>query len=97
MKRLSSDTERELPLKRFRRSVNNVISSLGVIKKLNNFDIDTDRTELAVLDIIRHGERTGESIELLHNTHVINISITPLECMMFYKKIFLRFFRTINR
>lgn len=80
MKRLSSDTERELPLKRFRRSVNNVITSIGVIKKLKK--VDTDTTELAVLDIIRHGERTSESIELPHNTHVINISITPLECMM---------------
>lgn len=80
MKRVSSATEKYAPLKRFRRSVNNVISSLAVIDRIKK--AMTDTTELVVLDIIRHGERSRETIELPVNTHVINISITPLDCVM---------------
>lgn len=80
MKRLSSETERESPLKRFRRSVNTVITSLAVIDRMKRETTDT--TEYIALDIIRHGERSMSPVVLPENTHIINISITPIECMM---------------
>lgn len=80
MKRLYSVTENETPLEHFRSSVNNVISSLAVIKQLKS--VTNDTTKLVALDIIRHGVRSDENIELPVNTHIINISITPVNCVM---------------
>jgi hypothetical protein len=80
MKRLSSETEMESPLKRFRRGVNKVISSLAVIDRIKRETTDT--SEYVALDIIRHGERSNGTVELPENTHIINISIAPVDCMI---------------
>jgi len=77
MKR-TSEVERESPLKRFKQSVRKVISSLAVIRQLKQTEI----TELVTLDIVRHGERSDTTIDVPDNTHIINISITPIDCMM---------------